>query len=43
MNIKWAGPVVQHDKNDSFIWWWWKTPKERDHLEEKGVDETILY
>jgi hypothetical protein len=36
--MRWAGHVARIGGDRKIIWFWWKSQKERDHLEDQGVD-----
>ena len=39
---KWAGHVQRTGGEEGFTGFWWGNLKERDHLEEPGVDVRII-
>jgi hypothetical protein len=36
--MRWAGHVVRMGEERKFARFWWESPKERDHSEDRGVD-----
>jgi hypothetical protein len=36
--MKWAGHVARVGEERKVYKFWWESPKERDHLEDRGVD-----
>jgi hypothetical protein len=37
-----VGACCTHVESKIFVLFWWKTSMEREHLEEKGIDEEII-
>jgi hypothetical protein len=36
--MRWAGHVARMGRRDKCKRFWWESPKERDHLEDRGID-----
>jgi hypothetical protein len=36
--MRWAVHVIRMGESRKLSRFWWKSPKERDHLEDRGVD-----
>jgi hypothetical protein len=36
--MRWAGHVARMGEDKKCTMFWWESPKERDHLEDQGVD-----
>jgi hypothetical protein len=36
--MRWAGHVADMEEEIKCTRFWWESPKERDHLEDQGVD-----
>jgi hypothetical protein len=36
--MRWAEHVARMGEGKNFTRFWWEIPKERDHLEDRGVD-----
>jgi hypothetical protein len=39
--VRWAGHVARMGEGRNVYRVWWESPKERDHLEDRGVDERM--
>jgi hypothetical protein len=39
--MKWAGHVARMEEERKRTRFWWERPKERDNLEDRGVDGTM--
>ena len=40
--IRWAGHVARMGERRGYAGFWWRNLRERDHLEDPGVDARIL-
>jgi len=40
--MRWAGHVARMGRGEPYKGFWWKTLRERDHLEDPGVDGRII-
>jgi hypothetical protein len=40
--MRWAGYVARMGRRGIHIWYWWERQKERDHYEDKNVDNILM-
>jgi len=40
--MRWAGHVARMEREEVYTGFWWGNLKERDHLEDQGVDGRII-
>jgi hypothetical protein len=40
--IRWAGPVARIGRGEVHTWFWWGNVRERDDLEDLGVEGNII-
>jgi len=40
--MRWAGHVARMGEGDAYTVFWWGNLKERDHLGDPGIDESII-
>ena len=42
IKMRWAGNVARMGRGERYTWLWWGDLRERDHLEDLGVDGRIV-
>ena len=43
IKMRWAGHVARMGRGPLHMGFWWENLKERDHLEDPGVDARIIF